>query len=101
VAGLAASEAAVEDAGAGVSSDLVQAAVANIIESRARNRTFRIASSLAQGSAQAFRTDIFSRDITLASISTQGCNGARGGPSGAVVCLAMRKRRRILRDAHF
>jgi hypothetical protein len=59
VAGLAASEAAGEDSGAGVSSDLVQAAVANIIESRARNRTFRIASSFAQGSKQVFRTTFF------------------------------------------
>jgi hypothetical protein len=101
VAGLAASEAAGEDAGAGVSSDLVQAAVANIIESRARNRTFRIASSFAQGSKQAFRTSFLQTDITLASLSTQGYSGARDGPSRAVVCPTIRKSVGILRDTHF
>ncbi|MBE3602671.1 hypothetical protein IMX07_03430 [bacterium] len=101
VAGLASSEAADEDAGAGVSSDLVQAAVANIIESRARNRTFRIASSFAQGSKQAFGTNSLQNDITLASTSTQGYSGPHGDPSRAMVYLTIRKSVGILRDTHF
>lgn len=54
---LAAAEAAGEDSGAAVSLDFVQAAVANIMESRARNRTFRMASSVDRASAQVKRTD--------------------------------------------